>query len=539
MVDYHEGELGGHRYRVHREEQVLALSVPPEAHGTPLRATLQRSSYRPFVSASVLAQKAKQFDDGLYAAVELAAQHGLGTFKGKQGTLARLLEHLRGHGETRATLEAALALGRGTEPARDEARRIRDAFLADSSRSKPLGFYGWREELGWIFRQDRLLQDDLAAHADLIDVVRAIHADAGVRAAYEQNLALVSRLTNPLARADLRPMLRALDASGDPGSPPREVSFVPPSIAHETELVKRLYGDRPIPDGFDVLGEVIAAVRSGTIDLTPREASGWYDVQTWTLETLVAPARATEASRLVLDATYEKHLESLFRGIMTLTRETHIKQLEMVPAGCAAPRVVKIPVRPQLTVEPLVTHYLRCADGYRFVRGVLEEAFGERALGEMHRLLPDKPTTASLREELAAMIHLFDGAAATAMRELGIKTERDPSGFTGWAALPNDPDVDADARAMVPVYYDVQRRKTKVLLFLGWSEGQLRASFAKPPRVELVSGGHAEVELGDAWYPLASPVVAEALVTRILNRDELREHCDKHRTKDAIIAALT
>jgi hypothetical protein len=39
------------------------------------------------VSGSMLAQKAKQFDDGLYAAVELAAQQGAGPFAGKAAML--------------------------------------------------------------------------------------------------------------------------------------------------------------------------------------------------------------------------------------------------------------------------------------------------------------------------------------------------------------------------------------------------------------------------------------------------------------------
>ena len=52
-----------------------------------------------FVSASVLAQKAKQFDDGLYAAVEEAAQNGAGRFAGESGCLlARLARALRRRG---------------------------------------------------------------------------------------------------------------------------------------------------------------------------------------------------------------------------------------------------------------------------------------------------------------------------------------------------------------------------------------------------------------------------------------------------------
>ena len=42
----------------------------------------------------MLAQKAKQFDDGLYAAVELAAQQGSGTFAGKAPMLRAVAARL-------------------------------------------------------------------------------------------------------------------------------------------------------------------------------------------------------------------------------------------------------------------------------------------------------------------------------------------------------------------------------------------------------------------------------------------------------------
>ena len=43
----------------------------------------------------MLAQKAKQFDDGLYAAVELAAQQGAGRCQGKANLLKTLADHFK------------------------------------------------------------------------------------------------------------------------------------------------------------------------------------------------------------------------------------------------------------------------------------------------------------------------------------------------------------------------------------------------------------------------------------------------------------
>ena len=125
------------------------------------------------------------------------------------------------------------------------------------------------------------------------------------RAAYEGYLALVVRLTNPLTGPDLRGPLATLDA-GRSDVPEKGVSFFPASRAHETDLVMKLYGTRPIPEGFNLMDELIRAIRASAIDLTPTTGSGWYDYQTWSLEPLAAPERAAEAARLSLSASYRQ-----------------------------------------------------------------------------------------------------------------------------------------------------------------------------------------------------------------------------------------
>lgn len=207
--------------------------------------------------------------------------------------------------------------------------------------------------------------------------------------------------------------------SADP--PDKDIRFFPPSVAHETEIAKKLYGNKPIPEGFTLVEEMIRRIREGELGLTPRPESGWYDYQTWALEALVVPERMPEGGRLKLDDDYQKLLLELFKGLLTLTRETHIKQLKVVRPGAAmGRRAVYIDIAPELTAEPLVTFYLRRALGYRYVRGVFEDIFGAGQLGQLRRLTQGGPVPTSLAEELTNIEMLFLGAHVTVSRELGL-----------------------------------------------------------------------------------------------------------------------
>ncbi|HUG11424.1 MAG TPA: hypothetical protein VMM36_10435 [Opitutaceae bacterium] len=513
------------------------MSVPDDV---PTQITSELVPWGDFVSAAVLAMKAKQFDDGLYATVELMAH------RGKRDLVQKLITSLDVEGETTALLGAAqMVAGEDVhEPLRSRAEPIARAFLADEQSSKPIGFYTWSEELRGIFQQDRLLQANVVEHRDLARVAHVIHAQPELRATYDSALQLAERLTNPLSDFDLRPWLRALDEGAfyEPPAFPAKLALLPPSVAHETELGKKLYGDKPIPPGFDLMNELIACIRAGTVSLKPTDSSGWYDWQTWSLETLVAPDRGAESARLHLDDSYARHLVEMFKGAHTLTRETHIKQLEIDKFGAAGGReqaVVKIIVRPKLRVEPLVTHYTRRAEAYRFVRSVLDEAFGAHVLAAKRRIREDGMAALPLGEELAWMERLFGEAAMAAEQDLGMRNDGDVSTFTTWAStLKDDIDVAQDARAMVPVFFDILRGKIKAWLFMGWNIGWMTASFRRPPLVTLLDPSNAKIVFEPARFLLATPVMEEAYVSRILDRREFRQLCDLHGTPEKIIAAL-
>jgi hypothetical protein len=263
-----------------------------------------------------------------------------------------------------------------------------------------------------------------------------------------------------------------------------------------------------------------------------------------------------EGARLKLGEEYRKLLLELFKGLLTLTRETHIKQLEMALTGMAwAPRGPVIPIAPELAAEPLVTFYLRRALGYRFVRGVLEEAFGPKALEHMARLTAEGPCARPLAEELTGIEQLFAGAHVAVARQLGMAPDARVGDaafaaaavdcFQAWSRRQaQDPDLGQDVRAMVPVFYDLGRKRTKVWAFMGWSQRPVTIAFARPPEAVVLTRlgrparRHPPIQWDSLHALLAYPVMAELYVDRILNRAEFRQLCDECRTRSELLRRL-
>jgi hypothetical protein len=526
--------LGTHRVLVEPATQRLRLAIDDDApvwrDPHDLQPTAPVSWHSPFVSASLLIQKAKQFDDGLHAAVEIAAQRGAGRFAGKRALLAAA--RLGGFDPpTAARLEPAIAAAT-------------DGFLADETISKPLGFYTWNADLERIFRQDRLLQRGIDRGDEQI-VVGALAADQPAGATYRDHLTLVSKLTNAVVPRDESGRWRVF----------------PPSQSHETALMKRLYGNSPLPDEFSAIDEMIRCIRAGQLPLAPTATSGWYDYQTWAHEALVVPEEMPEArTQLVYAENYRERLLDLFKGGQALARETHVKQLEVFAGARMPGRPLREPVRlvvsPGLTVEPLVTYYRRRAEGYRFVRAAIEDAFGAAAVRDMVRVGPSGARDRALDAELDDIEAIFRGADAVACREIGSDpdpsssaAERDASAarFAQWAAqIGRDPDVGQDLRMMVPVAVDAERGLTKVWAFLGWTTAMARVSFDREPRAEIFDalgravspGTDLELRFASDTHQIAYPVVAETYVTHLLDRETFRALCDRVKTRFAILAAI-
>jgi hypothetical protein len=536
-----EIEVDGWRIRLDMSGQMFGVDVPEIVYSPSdeLKPTLTVADDEP-VAAATLLLKAKQFDDGSVAAVELAAQQGLGRFAGKATLLRSLAETLHDNPAVTPIL-AARRLGSLPTATPDElpasVQGVLDAFLSDEFRAKPSGFYRWSPELEAVFRQDRFLQATLDPNTADALATGLGHTPGGWES-YDAIVRLAARLTNPLMGATLQ-------QTAD------ERAFLPASESHEVRLFQRLYTDRPIPPGFDLMTELIRRIRIGEVRLEPTDESGWYDYQTWALESLVVLPRTREGRRHHYSERYRRQLEDLFRGALALSRETHAKQGGGGRGGYGGPRVKPIRVSPDLTVEPLPTVYARRAAAYRFVRAVLDEAFGD-AWEQLHRLTPEGSVAQRLGDELAHMERLFDGAAAISSRELGLEpslgADEHAEEFIRWrAALATDADVARDVRIMVPVFYDIERRRTKVWAVLGWRVAPASVDYQTPPTVlglESVrrhSSGSSEappVEFHGARYWFAVPVMVEVNVSQLLDRDEFRRHCDRYRNRGAILRNL-
>jgi hypothetical protein len=515
------------------------------------------------MSVSVLAQKAKIFDAGLYAAVDLALQQGAGRQTGKVALLASLGHMLAGAepslaGTAQELLLGAAHLGHVPIPSVPPAVEARvqcavDRFLGNELEAKPVGFYTWSQDLQQIFQQDRMLQQVLDA-TTIHTIAGMLRANPSARVAYDAYLGLVSQLTNPFATPDFRSVL---SATGSQQNRERETTprFFPPSVAHETTLMRKLFGTAPIPNGFVLMDELIRRIRTRALDLAPGPESGWYDYQTWALEALLILDMLPEGARLQLDEDYKQLLAELFKGLLTLSRDTHIKQLESARFGASRQPEDSIWIHPVLSAEPLVTYYLRRALGYRYIRAVLDEGFGPGELKRLHRLTAADPVGMCLDEGLAKMEHLFLGAHVSTSRELGLlpnlltgseAVARDAADrFAAWAInAASDPDLSADLRTMVPVFYDVGRRRTKVWLFLGWACRRVTVSFAHPPRATVrnlqgqVVREHPRIRWGGLSAELPYPVTAELYVDRILTREEFRKLCDACGTHSEVLRRL-
>jgi len=570
------GEWSGHE----RAREVEPEIAPTLAEA---RARWDRREDPGFVSCAMLAQKAKVFDDGLYAAVDMVAQTGAGSFPGKASWLPQLLKLMSlarpgGDSNVASVLFAAARLG-GMSPRVplslvDLVEEEVAAFLGEEVRSKPIGFYTWNDKLEKIFRQDRMLQAPLEGNRALGQLVHALESRPLLVEGYERYLGLIEQLTNPLS-GDVRDLRDFLLAGGPLPRDLSSVAFFPPSRSHEPDLFESLFGGESPPAGFSLIDELIRLVREGKLSLDPSERSGWYDYQTWSLKPLLVPEEMPESAKIRWGEKYKEELEALFRGIIALTRETHIKQLEIPTCLMACPNWEERPIRidPELSVEPLFSHYLRRAISYLFIRSVLEEHLGNRALHGMRRLTPDGPVERSLESEMREVAGLFYGASVTAARELGLTDEEreneearwlrvepnddvraelgsgrgpdaDAELFRAWAQSGSDPDLERDVRMMVPVFHDLQREATKAWVFLGWCCRPMSVSFASQPEVRVLTAAgedvtdRSRVEFGSRSYPLAYPVTAEVYVRRLLSRNELRALCDEHRTRTGILEAL-
>lgn len=544
-------------------------------------------------SIEVFSGMLKPFDDGLYAAVELAVEDGVdGLLPAKRdllhGLLAAALDAAAQASETRRPyLEAAAVhlgaalLAGGEDPAlpadlRPRAEAALARFDADLLLSRPMGFYGWSPALEGLYRQDRFLQNRLGNDSDaevgmFAAMAALLQADPDLEAEYARVLALYGGLTNPYASY---PVSALFDEAADlsalddvPGLAARfrashpapfvcsgvTLAFVPASSSRDSDYFASLYCANPPPAGTSLIDVLIDGIRTGAVDLVPDEASGWYDWQLYALETLLLPNRGPESDHLLLTAAYKQKLVDTFKSLITQHRETHVKQLAVPMAGSAG--TASFELYPKFDAEPFPTFYLRTARGYRFLGNVLTAVLGEGVLEATHRLNEDgtraeAPLAAELDRAARRAYGLYlltaasvglrpeDGLLADELADLDAEAcvEAARTWLDGWQ---DDPDVLADPRVIVPTFGG---DTITYWATLGVKALRVEAEFAADHAPEVVDSGWCELEgVVPHEYVLLTEVMREVRLpasTPPPSRETLRRVCDENADPDAIVSAL-
>jgi hypothetical protein len=549
-------------------------------------------------SVELVNGKLKQFNDGMYAALEIALDEGLSKFQlGKAKWLQKICDKLRkkeeessGFAKEAATIallyvaEGLLASGAQCElpeSIRSEIRGEPGGFTLPAGEP---AFYSWTPKLASLYQQFRFFGRVLdaksvedSAAAALIAAV--IDDDPELKAGMETILSLYQGVTNPADTLTVPLYARCVKETGGienvissrelaqkfleklQGTPEfkksakREsetfsaqkmlgMALIPLLRSKETDLYNRLW----VQHNF--METLIAAIKSGKIDLKPDKDSGWYEYQQYALVPLLIPEKAAEAAKIQMSREYKKRLESAFKTIFAKTRDTHSGHLRP-GLGCSAGEMVidTIIIRPHLSVEPTATFYLRQARGYRFLLGVLNSCLGEEDLKKLKRLTEDKRAVSqSLYEELNLLMHLCYGFYAQSCIELGIDPAKEVEEVTfeqmkAWAeealnffkSIKQDKDLMQDTRILVHV--GTMPQVTPPLNTMWATAGvkvlKIRVTFAKPPRV-IDSGGYKVKFEPEDYFIVADEFLELETPGPLMKRADFRSLCDQLATKEAI-----
>ena len=433
---------------------------------------------------------------------------------------------------TTAWLAAAALLG-GQDPAAwgvpleamAQAQRLVREFEGQARRSKPLGIYSEAPDLAAIFARDRFLLSPLHTRlSDEREVALGLHAllerEPALAETLRWDLALQAMLTNPARVAGVLEL--------EPGALDDEVYLLPPATSREVELMERFGGTAMV--GAGTMDLFVQAVKDGTVSLSPREDSGWYDYQQWALEPLLT---LPESPVLHADQGYRGRLERAFEAAVAMRRETHIKSLQLPGIGAAMSQRVAVSVAPDLRVEPLPSHYERSAIAYDFLfAAVLEPHTGEAWEGW---------EAGAVAAELREAQRVYRDAAWLARADLGLPTmAADPVDQTlAWLdTWPEDPRMAQDLRFMIPFGEDMAGHPIAWAV-LGVKLVDITVAYDDPPAVRSLDANfELDVSYVVARYTLPVLVFAELPVAEILDRKQLRALADQHPGQRELVTAL-
>jgi hypothetical protein len=560
-------------YQINLSAAVIKLDMPdmkPDRDAPYLKlqpsyaqaiAAAKENSIAFLPSANLLDGAAKQFDDGLYAAIDLAVYDGeFAIATSLPEFVHQLLNELEKENDARSFLAAALELAGksetvaelGLDNAQHKAKeKYLHDFQRDAVRGKPIGFYTWTPELERLWKVGRFLQHsfdqrDMAVPRAIAGVLRE---NVKLKEQYTTIVHLYSGLTNPPLHASLLPLI------ADPNWSDDSASLLPASTSRETELFDKLF-PTGIPDGTNLMVEFMKRIRAGEIDLTPRPDEGWYAHQVYALETLLLPELGDESNKLLLTAKYKKRLVEAFQALMTKRRETHARMLKVSSEAKSAMERPST-VEPRLRIEPCATFYLRTARAYAFLQNFLDATMDAEKLKNMYGLTAEGNRAAPLAEELESMKQRFYGFYLISCEDIGLRPSLVAGEIVDEAAakqialdwlksIDSNADLRCDTRVCVPIATNNINGNVETHLWgaFGVRLAILDASFETLPSIRQDPDSDWEeierYQLKNKRYLIAVDEFANFVLPGLqsFNRQQFRTLCDQQETKKEILEAI-
>jgi hypothetical protein len=312
----------------------------------------------------------------------------------------------------------------------------------------------------------------------------------------------------------------------------------------------------------------IARINRNANSRLPRRGFKLVDYEMWATEPLAKPEKTLESGKLEIYPNYKEQLEQVFKTILSLNNSLNLVSGYGYGnrAGPVDPRgTTVVYVEPDFSVEPLPTYYLRSSIAYESTRNSLTSLLGQSTLRRLHRVTANGRSSLCLDDELQQMQDIFLGAYCVSMRELGLQSKQATfkgrrispgciEKFQQWSKVsPQDSDVTADARVLLPISYDKHSGLTKVWAFLGWTSNPIIIGYAKEPEVISIrkagdpsalrtnseSVNKVKVRFRKSAFCSYLPVVVEMNFAGVLNQDEFRHLCDENNSVRGVIEELT
>ena len=483
------------------------------------------------------------------------------------------------------------------EELKEEVKLRTDSFIQQKTKSKPIGFYDTTETLRSVFASDRFFQERLriSSHLETGAALLISHVIMMNKELYHDHAAILraySKITSPVdslfpedyfvvlkSHGSIEEVLSSVDAlkafiEGLHHSeayrkaiekltwhtdPDEHVGLA--LFPHSQSLdMEQVLSSHQLSKHESLAEALVERINTGELNLEPSPNSGWYDYQLHALETLIAPDKTLEKDKLLYTWAYQEHLKDTFLGALTGVKETHVKQMGgyLLEKEMPEKERPKIEVSPELSVEPTITSYLKMAEAYRFIKSSIAEVLGEDALATIHGLSVDGLTShKSLRDELDDTMSLSYGLYLRGCIDLGLTPvvgRIDESWMAAtskraeqWLSnFRDDEDLKCDTRVIVPL---IAYPDGNLLCWANLGVRLLRVTvkYREKPKVTLVVGGEEkepedvgfEVVFSESTYWIPVEVFTEVIVNGDpLTREEFREICDHHSSKQAIMKEL-